>query len=718
MTRNSTKGLVQPFKDPESVFRSTRKLTKTTSLDSSSFLEFEFAAEIVNQFEEEVTMTEPTMEEYMTTTRDGYGPGVVRPKIDDEVSFEIRGQFLKELRNNTFSGSGHEDPNEHIEKVLEFADLFHIPKITIDQVMLRAFPMSLTEVVNRWLRNEPPGSVTDWETLKKKFLGKYYPPARTAKKMEEINNFQQELDETLYTAWERFKELLLKCPQHYLTDMQEAIAFYKGFDAFTRLSLDSRGAIPFMKVADAKKAINEMVNYSQKWHDITSNKKKGTETSDGLTAIQAQLNSLGREIKKDCPDKDDGKTFEEALYTQFGGAYPQGQFRAASPRYYQRNNGNRSYQERRQSLEESVRKYKTESARRHEENSNLIKEIRAATDSAIRNQRASIKALEIQIGQISKVLQERGSRSLPSSTETNPMDHVKSISTIVGADYFPIRCINASQYGVSTHQNSRSIPQEKRTAVPFPSCLYDSCWSEEEESEELHNLHVYSYESSILKDDPLTVKCPKGIAENVLVGIDKFTFHVDFIVLDMPKDIKTPLILGRPFLSTSHAKIDVYKRKLTLRVGNDKVVFQSDKHIRNIFRRVYALSLKERMELDLEVRLMGEALIVNRLQDPDFEDFIELNDLNEPLEPRRNQVVDLGPTVEEGEVIDAPIKEITRTRKYDNEITNRVEDYLSFCDHDRKILVDGAYNLKFSCMIGYKHVEANFFPISNHQDSN
>ncbi|GJW64810.1 cyclin, C-terminal domain-containing protein [Tanacetum coccineum] len=39
--------------------------------------------------------------------------------------------------------------------------------------------------------------------------------------MEEINNFQQEPDETLYQAWERFKELLMKCPQHYLTEMQE-----------------------------------------------------------------------------------------------------------------------------------------------------------------------------------------------------------------------------------------------------------------------------------------------------------------------------------------------------------------------------------------------------------------------------------------------------------------------------------------------------------------
>ncbi|GKE94432.1 hypothetical protein Tco_1579287 [Tanacetum coccineum] len=158
-----------------------------------------------------------TMEQYMCKTRADYGPGVTGPKIEEKDSFELKGQFLKELRSNTFSGSDHEDANEHIEKVLEIVDLFHIPNITIDQVMLTAFPMFLIGAASRWLRNKPTGSITTWEYLKVKFLSKYCPPARTAKKMEEI--FQQEPDENLYQACERFKELLMKCPQHYLMEM-------------------------------------------------------------------------------------------------------------------------------------------------------------------------------------------------------------------------------------------------------------------------------------------------------------------------------------------------------------------------------------------------------------------------------------------------------------------------------------------------------------------
>ncbi|GKD11717.1 retrovirus-related pol polyprotein from transposon TNT 1-94 [Tanacetum coccineum] len=128
--------------------------------------------------------------------------------------------------------------------------------------MLQSFPVSLTGAASRWLRNQPLGSITNWEVLKTKFLNKYRPPARTVKKIKEINNFQQELDESLFRAWERFKELLMKCPQHYLTDMQEALLFYNGLDVPTRQILDSKDTIPSKTDAAAKTAIQEMAEYS------------------------------------------------------------------------------------------------------------------------------------------------------------------------------------------------------------------------------------------------------------------------------------------------------------------------------------------------------------------------------------------------------------------------------------------------------------------------
>ncbi|GJY70099.1 hypothetical protein Tco_0473081 [Tanacetum coccineum] len=130
MTRSSTKELFTPFKNPKQEFRSSRKLFKTLSLDESSSPEFDLFTDLGEHSEEEVAETmAKTMEEYMCKTRGDYGSGVTRPKIDDKDHFELKGQFLKELRDNTFSGSDHEDASEHIEKVLKIVDLFHILNI-------------------------------------------------------------------------------------------------------------------------------------------------------------------------------------------------------------------------------------------------------------------------------------------------------------------------------------------------------------------------------------------------------------------------------------------------------------------------------------------------------------------------------------------------------------------------------------------------------------
>ncbi|GJS12519.1 reverse transcriptase domain-containing protein [Tanacetum coccineum] len=412
-------------------------------------------------------------------------------------------------------------------------------------------------------------------------------------------------------------------------------------------------------------------------------------------------------------------------------------------------------------MEDTLSKFMSESAKRNEENSKLIKEIRATTDAAIRNQGASIKTLEIQIGQMSKVLQERGFRSLPSLTEMNPRDQVKSISTIIKADSYSICHIGSSQYAISTGHNSTLSYKSRQMTVPFPSRL-DNHYCEEEVGiyrPKFMEAYGASHINNVIpqkEKDPVsftlpyfinnvcfdnvlvdlgasisvmplvtylnlglgelahtrltveladrTMKYPKGIAENVLVGIGKFTFLVDFIILDMPDDIKVPLILGRPFLSTAHAKIDVYKRKITLRVGEERIVFLSVKPASSLIKRVYMLSLRERMELDLEARLMGETLVLNRTLDPFLEDYIELNDLNEPFELRRNQGDYLMPTIKEGKVI-----EEFRTR--DEELDTEFDDYPSYCDSDKKIHIDCAHNLKFSCMIGFEFTHANFFPL-------
>ncbi|GKA04510.1 reverse transcriptase domain-containing protein [Tanacetum coccineum] len=487
---------------------------KTLSLDELKSPDFNLLSDQEYSEEEEAEAMAETMEKYMSKTRTDYGSGVAMPKIDNKDQFELKWQFLKEIREKTFSD-------------------------------------------HNW-----------WEDLKTKFLNKYCPPGRTAKKMEEINNFQQEPDETLYQAWERFKELLMKCPQHYLTEMQEVILFYNGLDVPTRQILDSRGVVPTKTAEDAKKAIQEMAEYSQKWHNGTS-RGRSTETSDGLAAIQAQLNNLGREIKKvnekvyaaqvgceqckgphytkDFPLKEEGKTLEEAYYTR-GNYGP--------------------------------------------------KSVEAYGASHINDT-------------IPQKEKDPGSFTLPCFINNTCFDNAR-VDLGASVSVFPLSAYLNLGLGELTHT---------RLTVELAD---------------------------------RTVKYPKGIAEIVLVGIGKFTFPVDFIILDMLEDMKVPLILGRPFLSTTYAKIDVYKRKITLRIGEENIILKSVKPASSLIKRVYMLR------------------------------------------------DDLMPTIKEGEVI-----EEFRTR--DEDLDTEIDDYPSYCDVDKKTHIDCAHNLKFSCMIGFEFTHVNFF---------
>ncbi|GJS37967.1 homeodomain-like protein [Tanacetum coccineum] len=422
-------------------------------------------------------MGEPTMEEYMTKTREDYRSGIARPKINEKARFELKGQFLKELSYNTFNGSDNEDANEHIKK--------------------------------------------------------------------------------------------------------------KGLDVPTRQILNSKGAIPFMKPTDAKKAIPDMADHSQKWHNGTSTRTRSTDTSDGLTTIQAQLNNLEREIKK---------------------------------------------------------------------------------------------------------LQAMGFGSLPGSTETNQRDYVKSIKVLQEKVIWKSTCqlIDDSYKEKDVLgeliDRRESATNLKRLLREKPRMGYQI------------EVSINVHDSAILEDslppkekdqESFTIPCH---INNIC--FEKALADLGASISVMPYSTFTNLGLGE--LAPTKLIIELADRTIKRPKG-----------------------LRERMELDLEARLMGEDLILKRSLDLTYEDYIELNDLNKPLKIRRNQVEDLGPTIEDGEVIDKPMVDIVKTRN-DDEIVgfNRnddeiegIDEYLSFCDFDKKIHIDCAYNLQLSCMIGFEHLNANFFPI-------
>ncbi|GJU19718.1 hypothetical protein Tco_1153060 [Tanacetum coccineum] len=144
-----------------------------------------------------------TMEQYLALSRENQAPGVVKPKTGGNFNFEIKSQFMPELREDTFSENKNEDVRDHVDRVLNIVSLFNIPEVSQDAVLLRVFPFTLIGSAKRW----------------------------TAKQLEDIHNFKQESDESLYQAWEWYNDLLYKCPTHDINNHHKSYA--RRLDFFT-----------------------------------------------------------------------------------------------------------------------------------------------------------------------------------------------------------------------------------------------------------------------------------------------------------------------------------------------------------------------------------------------------------------------------------------------------------------------------------------------------
>lgn len=107
-----------------------------------------------------------------------------------------------------------------------------------------------------------------------------------------------------------------------------------------------------------------------------------------------------------------------------------------------------------------------------------------------------------------------------------------------------------------------------------------------------------------------TITNPHGIIEDLLVKVGKFIFPVDFVVLNMKENDNLPIILGRPFLSTTRALVDTHDSKLTLRVENEEITFDMIQKVSN----------------DKQI---NEMLVVNDCEEENFNGLNELEKLME-----------------------------------------------------------------------------------------
>nr|GEZ73698.1 reverse transcriptase domain-containing protein [Tanacetum cinerariifolium] len=132
-----------------------------------------------------------------------------------------------------------QDPHNHLRFFNKVISTFRHTEVPNTTIKLLLFPFSLEGEAQIWLDKEPPRSILTWEDLVLKFINQFFPPSKTTYLRNEIINFLQKPNETFNKAWERFKDLLMKCPHHGFSELHQLDTFYNALNLNDQDALDS-----------------------------------------------------------------------------------------------------------------------------------------------------------------------------------------------------------------------------------------------------------------------------------------------------------------------------------------------------------------------------------------------------------------------------------------------------------------------------------------------
>nr|GEW07127.1 reverse transcriptase domain-containing protein [Tanacetum cinerariifolium] len=476
-------------------------------------------------------MADRTMEELLQAPTEGYGEAIVIPEI---LAFEIKTNLLQLVQANKFHGFERDDPHTHISNFKRMTATLKYRDVPNDAIKLMLFPYSLEGAARVWYEKEPPNSILTWDDLVNKFVNQFFPPSKTTHLKNEIYRFTQRFKETFSEAWDRFKELLRACPHHGFSEVNT----------------------------------NSMDNVSK--------------TDDRIDKLADQISNLVEIVNKQVIAS--AKAVEKT-YVTCGGAHA----------YY-----------------ECIATDSNPSS------------VCAATGSYKQNLPST-------------------SGTLPSNTIPNPKGEMKAVTTRSGLAYegpsipteSPLEKVdeqNTEEILDKEHSNSSgstaqvqpsivpiliSKPDVSRTQtkpkIPYPSSFADALLLMPKFASTIKSLLANKEKLFELAKVPLNENClamllkklpeklgdpeltptrmtleladrsitrPKGVAEDVFVKVGKFHFPTDFIVVDFEADPRVPLILGRSFLRTGRALIDVYGEEITLRVNDESITFNLNQTMR------------------------------------------------------------------------------------------------------------------------------------------
>ncbi|GJV09514.1 DNA-directed DNA polymerase [Tanacetum coccineum] len=218
-------------------------------------------------------------------------------------------------------------------------------------------------------------------------------------------------------------------------------------------------------------------------------------------------------------------------------------------------------------MEEIVNKFIEEGKREHEEIDAFIKEFRTTNELLLKERNNSLSELEFEVYGLSR-------------ESTNNQARLKEACTVTMNE----RCVAVL---LNKLQSKEKDPGSFTIPCDIGHLHIDNALADLGASISLMPYTMYEkLDLGELKQTRMSleladrsIQYPRGIAEDVLIKIDKFVLPINFVILDMREDSRFLIISGRLFLATARATIDVFNKKITLRVGSEEITIRRIDHI-------------------------------------------------------------------------------------------------------------------------------------------
>nr|GEY74232.1 reverse transcriptase domain-containing protein [Tanacetum cinerariifolium] len=437
-----------------------------------------------------------------------------------------------------------------------------------------------------------PRSIQTWDDLVSKFINQFFPPSKTTNLHNEITIFQQRFDESFYEAWERFNDLLRACLHNGFFELHQLDTFYNALDVNNQDSLNSAAGGNFLdkmpreclKIIESKskvhqsraKAVVAKVGTSSSTPAISSDV---AELKDMVKALL--LDPSSNSIYHSCSSQSSraklwtlpGNTISnpkeelKGITTRSGVAY-QGPKTPSPPKQ-----GTKVTKDQVQNPSSQNTAPVQPSIIQYESQASVSEPVVAPVSAPMPNlkpfipypsRRDNEKHHDQAKEQIKKFYEIFKEMSFEISFTDALILMPKFASTLKALIGNKEKLYEMARTTMNEHCSAVILSKLPRKLGDLGKFLIPCEFSGMDECLALADL----------------VSKPIGIAKDVSFKVGVFHFPADFVVVDYEPDPRVPLILGRCFLKTSRALIDVHKGELTLRIENEAITYNLDQTVR------------------------------------------------------------------------------------------------------------------------------------------